>query len=136
MKEKNFIAFEAIETSASSLFLMSLDELLTTKFAATVTLKVAERLVKSERSDVELVWLYRDLCEFLPHLNTALKEQYLQDIELEIEDIFDGPFSLTADLCNYDYEDEIGVLFCMGVMPLGEIVKIPTYEELFPEEKD
>ena len=135
MRKKSFSPFEAIETSASSLFLMSLDELLTTKLAATVALKTIERIVKSKESGVELVWLYRDLCEFIPHLNTALKEQYLQEVEFEIGDLFDESF-LTEDLCNCDYEDEIELLFCMEIMPLEEIVKIPTYEELYPIGKD
>lgn len=135
MEEKNSFSFETFVTNVSALYCMTLEELLTTKMATSITLKSLECLVKSEDSNVDLVWLYQDVLAFIPHLNVALKEQFLQDVEAEIE-WFQGEPLFMQEQAYTDFEDELGMLYCLDIMPISEMVEIPTYEELFPEDED
>lgn len=135
MKEKDCFSFETIVTNVSALYCMTLEELLTTKMATAITLKSIECLVKSEDSNADLVWLYQDVLAFMPHLNVALKEQFLRDVEAEIE-WFQGEPLFMQEQAYTDFEDEFGMLYCLDIMPISEMVEIPTYEELFPEDVD
>lgn len=135
MKEKDCFSFETIVTNVSSLYCMTSNELLTTKFAVSAAMKTLECLAKNENSNVDLVWLYRETSMFMKYLNIALKERYLEDVEAEIE-LFEGKTVLIkAPEFNY-FEDEFDMLYCLDIMPISEMVEIPTYEELFPEDED